>query len=143
MNSYITQLLSAYFNILSGNIISEGNPVNVYINGVDATETRNYIQLRAESEFNDSNKSKFVTEPVVVADICTFHDGSIDASVVEEIDNRMRELMFPNRQGQIIQTADYEILNIKIENSTYLDGYNGAKHEHRKITRFNNRIIQN
>lgn len=142
MNSYIKQLLTAYYDLLNGNITYSGDPVNVYVNGVSSTERSHYIQLRMESEFNDSNKPYFVTEPVVIADICTFHDGSIDASVVEDIDNQMRQLMFPTRKGIIIDTTDYRILNIKIENSSYLEGYDGSRHEHRKITRFNNRITQ-
>lgn len=142
MNSYVAQLLSAYFNLLDGNITYSGNPVKIYNVGVDATDTFHYIQLRPESEPNSSNKSNFVTNPIIVADICTFHDGSIDASVVEDIDNQMRQLLFPTRQGIIIETNDYQITNIKSDGSAWLEGFNGVRHEHRKITRFNNTIIQ-
>lgn len=142
MKNYVGELVKAYYQLLNGNITYEGEPVNVYNVAVDSTDRFHYIQLRPESETDASNKSSFVTSPVIIADILTLHDGGIDAEVVENIDNQMRELLFPTRQGTIIDLDDYQVLNIRVESSSYLEGFNGTKHEHRKITRFSNRIVQ-
>ncbi len=76
-------------------------------------------------------------------DIITFHDGNIDASIVEDIDNQVRGKIFPTRTTTgLTHTEQMQILNIKAESSTYLEGFNGERHEHRKVTRFTQRLNQ-
>lgn len=142
MKNYVGELVKAYYQLLAGNITYNSQEVKIYNVAVDANDRFHYIQLRPESETDASNKSSFVTNPVIIADILTLHDGAIDASIVEDIDNQMRQLLFPTRQGIVIDESDYQVLNIKAESSNYLEGLNGSKHEHRKITRFTNRIVQ-
>ena len=143
MKNYVGELVKAYYQCLDGNITYDGQQVNIYNVAVAANETFHHIVLRPESEFDSSNKSSFVTNPVIVADVITVHHGAIDAGVVEEIDNAMRELIFTarNTTGLTI-TGDFQVLNVRIESTTYLDGFDGSKHEHRKISRFTHTLNQ-
>ena len=143
MKNFVGELVKAYFHVLDGSITYSGQPVNVYNVSVNADEKFHHIVLRPESETDSSNQSSFVTNPVVIADIVTVHDGGIDASVVEYIDDQMRDLLFTSRNTTaLIDVAGMQVLNVKAENSSYLDGFNGVRHEHRKITRFTNRLLQ-
>ena len=143
MNNYVGELIKAYYQALNGNITYNGQPVNVYNVSVSANERFHHILLRPESENDSSNKRSFVTNPVVIADIITVHEGGIDPSVVEYIDDRMRNLIFTTRNTTALnQVAGMQVLNVKAENSSYLDGFDGVRYEYRKITRFTNRLLQ-
>lgn len=143
MRNYVGDLIIGYYQCLAGNITYNGAPVNVYNVAVDSGDKFHYILIRPESESDGSNKSSFVTNPVVVIDIVTVHDGSIDASVVESIDDQIRQLLFPTRNAIGIEIdADFQLLNVIARNSTYLDGFDGTRHEYRKVTRFENRVNQ-
>lgn len=142
MNNYVGELIKAYYHCLNGNITYNGQAVNVYRVGVESDERFHYIQLRAESENDQSDKTKFVTNPVVVIDIYTVHEGSIDESVVQDIDNQVRQLLFPTRTTTGLIVTGFQVTITRMENSTYLDGFNGVRHEYRKITRFFNRLNQ-
>lgn len=143
MRNYVGELIKAYYQCLDGNITYDGQQVNIYNVAVAASENYHHIVLRPESEFDQSNKSSFVTNPVVIADVITVHNGAIDAGVVEDIDDQMRQLIFTarNTTGLTI-TGDFQVLNVRVEGSNYLDGFDGSKHEQRKITRFSNRLNQ-
>lgn len=143
MKNYVGDLIKAYYQCLNGNITYGGQDVNVYNVAVDSTDRFHYVLIRPESESDSSNKHSFVTNPVVVIDIMTVHDGGIDASVVEDIDDQIRQLIFTARNTVgIVITADFQLLNVIARNSNYLDGFDGTRHEFRKITRFENRVNQ-
>lgn len=142
MNNYVGELVKAYYHCLNGNITYNGQDVNVYNVAVSANERYHYIHLRPESESDQSNKAVFVTNPIIVVDIYTVHEGSIDAGVVEDIDNQVRQLLFPTRNTTGLNVTGFQVTIIKMENSTYLDGFNGSRHEYRKVTRFFNRLNQ-
>lgn len=143
MKNYVGDLLAAYFNCLDGNITYDGEPVKIYNVGVSADENNHHIQLRPESEFNNSNKSSFVISPVIIADIITYHAGAIDASIVEVIDDQLKTLLLPTRRTNgLAPISGVQITSIAFDNGTYLDGFDGKKHEYRKIIRFTNRLNQ-
>lgn len=143
MNNYVGELLTAYYLCLNGNIEYNGDNVDVYKVGVPISENSHYILLRPESENDNSHKSSFVTNPVIVVDIMTVHEGAIDPSIVENIDNQIKELLLPTRATNGLTIGDdFQVLNVKAENSFYQDGFNGARHEYRKIVRYSNRVNQ-
>lgn len=143
MNNYVGELLKAYYQRLNGNITYNGQAVNVYRGSVDSADKFHYIQLKPESETDSSNKNVFITNPVVIADIMTVHDGGIDESIVQDIDNQMRQLLFTSTQiTNLIAEAGMQILNVRVLNSVYLDGYDGTRYQYRKITSFSNRVLQ-
>jgi hypothetical protein len=143
MNNYVGELVKSYFHVLDGSITYNGRAVNVYNVSVSADENFHHIVLRPESESDSSNKRSFVTNPVIIADIVTVHEGGIDASVVEYIDDQMRDIIFTTRNTTAMNpVSGMQILNVKAENSSYLDGFDGVRYEYRKITRFSNRILQ-
>lgn len=143
MNNYVGALLKAYYQTLNGNITYNGQEVKVYRTSIDSADNFHYIQLKPESETDSSNKNVFITNPVVIADILTVHDGGIDESIVQDIDNQMRQLLFSSTQiTNLIAEAGMQILNVRAESSTYLDGFDGTRYQYRKITRFSNRVLQ-
>lgn len=143
MNNYVGELVKAYYHCLNGNITYNGDNVNVYGIGVEESEKFHYIQLRPESEGDLSNKDVFVTSPVIILDINTVHEGSIDYGVVEDIDNQAKQLLFPTRRTNgLIITGDFQVTIIKHDNGNYLEGFDGTRHNYRKVLRFFNRINQ-
>lgn len=142
MKNYVGEFVKACYQLTNGNITYNGEQVNSYNVSVNANDRFHYIQWRPESEPDNSNKSSFVTTPAIIADILTVHEGGIDAGVVEDIDNQLKQLIFPTRQGIVIDLDDYQILNIKHEGSSYLDSFDGSKHTYRKIVRISCRIVQ-
>lgn len=143
MRNFVGDLIISYYQCLQGNITYGGNAVNCYNVAVPAGTTFHHVVIRPESESDSSNKSSFVTNPVVIIDIVTVHDGAIDAGIVEDIDDQIRQLIFPTRDSiGIVVTEDFQLLNVIARNSNYLDGFDGTRHEYRKITRFENRVNQ-
>jgi hypothetical protein len=142
MRNDSTYLLNGYYQCLQG-IAYDSVPVRVYQLSVDKDERYHHIQLRMESETDASNRSQFVTTPIVIVEIITVHDRGIDASIVEDIDAQVRALIFPTRRTLgISMPEESQLLNVRIESVTYLDEFDAARYRHRKILRFTNRINQ-
>jgi hypothetical protein len=72
---------------------------------------------------------------VVGIEIVTVFPVSIDKSVVNDIDNQIRQLLFPTRQCALV-TDGFQILNVRLLSSTYLDDDDGVRKYYRKETRF-------
>lgn len=142
MRNFVLDLIKAYYHCLNGSITYGGQNVNVYTT-VDSADRFHYVWIRPESESDSSNKRSFVTNPVVVIDIMTVHEGGIDIGVVEDLDDQIRQLIFTDRNtvGLII-TSDFQLLNVIARNSIYLEGFDSVRHNYRKITRFENRVNQ-
>lgn len=136
MRNDVKPLLDAYATCLAGIL-------PVYQVSVDDKQTGNYILLRMESETDLSDKNKFVTSPVIIIDIVTRHEGAIDASVVEGYDNEVRQAIWPTRRTTGL--ADWigaQVTMVNFEGANYIDSFDGARYEHRKITRLSNRLNQ-
>lgn len=139
MKNVMKPLVDAWFDLLDGNLTYGGQEVKVYKEDAANNNTFHYVLLRAESETDDSNKATFVTRAVVIVDIITVHPVSVKRSIVDEIDDQIRELIFPTRQHALV-TDDFQILNVSPVSSMYLNDFDGTKKIYRKITRFINRI---
>ncbi len=103
----------------------------------------NYVLIRAESELDSSNRERFVTNGVIVIEIVTQHQQLTNAETVELIDNEVRQRIFPTRKTiGLPPVNDTQVLNVKMSDAFYDNSFAGALYIHRKICRYNNRIIQ-
>lgn len=142
MKNVMDQILDSWFELLNGNITYNGSPVPVYPGDPANAYYGHHIILRGESETDNSNKTSFVTKPVVVVDIVTVHPVSINKSVVNNIDDQVRQLLFPARQHDLPALDGLQITVVIPQSANYLEDDDGVRRYHRKITRFIHRIAQ-
>jgi hypothetical protein len=141
MFNYTGDLVKGYYECLRGNLNYLGDPVKVYNVYVPKEEKFHHVIVRPESESDGSNKRNFMTRPVVVVEVYTVHDAGIDAGIVEDIDNQVKLMLQPNRNAVGPHMPGHvQLVNMIMQNATYLEGFNGSKHEHRKITRYINTL---
>lgn len=142
MKEVFDPLIDSWYALLNGNLSYDGQPVNVYPEDADNDDNNHHVLIRAESETDDSNKSVFITRPVVIIEIVTKFDGVINRSVVNNIDEQIRGLLFPTRKCALPALTDLQITNVEIQSGNYLKDDDGVKRIYRKITRFIHRITQ-
>lgn len=135
-------LLNSWFDLFDGNISYDGSEVKVYPGDPANDDYNHHIVLRAESETDDSNKSTFVTKPVIVLDIVTVHPVSINKSVVNNIYGQCMALLFPTRKHALPPLQNLQITNVIPNGGSYLEEDDGTRKYHRKTTRFIHRITQ-
>jgi len=137
MRNEVLPLLKAYADCLAP------MPIPVYQVSVDSGELGDHIVIRVETENDLSNKQTFVTNPIIIVDIVTKHVGAIDASVVEGYDDLLRGLIWPTRRTTGLEPWEgTQIAQVRFDGANYLDGFDGTRYEHRKITRLYNRLNQ-
>lgn len=142
MKEVFDPLIDSYIELLNGNLSYDSRVVNVYPGDADNDDDYHHVLVRAESETDVSNKSTFVTRPVIVIEIVTKFDGLINRSVVANIDSQIRELLFPTRKCALPPTPGLQKTNVYIQSSNYLKDDDGVKRIYRKLTRFIHRINQ-
>lgn len=138
----MSQLITSWVTLLDGELTIDSTDVNVYPEDADSEDTFHYVVIKAESETDSSNKSSFVTNPVVIVDIVTVHGSNVKRSIVDSIDDQIRELLFPTRQCALPALDGLQITNVQPNGSTYLNDYDGSKKYYRKVTRYSHRITQ-
>lgn len=124
----------AYYDAL------DGISVPVYKEDVPMDEKGHHVVIRVESETDSSHKSGFVTNPIVVTDVCGVFGNEIDPDVVDEIDSEIREILLPDVGSRSLVSSGIQIVNIKPESSTSFGEDDGTKKYYRKITRWTQRI---
>lgn len=141
MKNVMKPLIDAWFTLLDGRLTYNATAVNVYKQDTGVSDGFHYVLLRAESETDDSNKAMFITKPIVIVDIVTVHGPAIQRSIVDEIDDQIREALFPTRSPALV-TIGFQISNVVAQSSTYLTDSDGVKKYYRKVTRFSHRLNQ-
>jgi hypothetical protein len=143
MKNVMQSLVNSWFELLDGNLSYDGHDVNVYKEDADNTDAFHHVEIKAESETDDSNKTAFVTNAVVTIDIVTVHPVSVQRSIVDSIDDQIRGLLFPTgRQHALPALTDLQISTVKAQGGSYLKDDDGTKRYYRKVTRFIHRINQ-
>ena len=142
MFNVMNPIIESWLSLLDGNLNYNSIPVKVYPEDPDNNEENHHVLIRAESETDDSNKHSFVTRPVVVIDIITLHDVSINRTIVDDIDGQIRGLLFPTRKCALPPLDGLQITNVIAEGGSYLTEDDGTKRVYRKTTRFIHRITQ-
>lgn len=142
MKNVMGVIVDSWFALLNGNLTIDATQVKVYQEDPENSDDFHNVQLRAESETDSSNKSTFVTNPVVIVDIITVHPVSVNSGIADDIDNQIRGLLFPTRQCALPVLNGLQISNVIPVGSTYLNHDDGTKRYYRKITRYKHRINQ-
>lgn len=142
MKNVTEQLTNAWFDLLNGNLTYGGNTVHVYHEDAANDDKFHHVEIKAESETGDSNKTLFVTNPVIVIDIITVHPVAVKKSIANDIDNQIRELLFPTRKCALPALNGLQITNVEPQGGSYLNEYDGTKKYYRKVTRWKHRITQ-
>lgn len=142
MKNVMEQLTDAWYELLNGNLTYGSKEVKVYSEDADNNDTFHHVEIKAESETDDSNKTSFVTNPVIVIDIVTVHSIAVKKSVVNDIDNQIRELLFPTRSCALPLLDGLQVTLVKPQGGTYLNDFDGTKKYYRKVTRYQHRITQ-
>jgi hypothetical protein len=131
-------LLNAWYDLLNGNI-----SVPVYRTDAPPEEEGNFVLLRVESEVDNSNNQKFVTNPVIITEVVTKFKARIDDGLAIEIDSEIGELVKPTSATLAlpVQTG-IQVVDVRRENSTYLPEDDGTFRYNRIITRNIHRVLQ-
>lgn len=129
----IYDLVKAYYDLLE-NVIPDG----VFKDAVHLDRSEDYILIRAESMTIDPNKHLFQTIPVVIIEIVTFFDTTINAKRCNELDEDINELIFTDTNTHAISIPNHHISTVRIQTSSDLpeDGV------YRRIIRYENLINQ-
>lgn len=132
------KIMKAWYEMLNGFI-----SVPVYRVDAPASEEGNYVLLRVESETDNSNNSKFVSNPVIITEVVTKYKVAIKDGDAADIDSEIATLLFPS-VGQLGLPAqeDIQITEVFRTNATYLPEDDGTFRYHRLITRNRHRVVQ-
>lgn len=125
-------------------MLTQGNlSVPVYRVDAPASEEGNYVLLRVESETDNSNNAKFVSNPVIITEVVTKYKVAIKDGDAADIDSEIATLLFPS-VGQLGLPAqeDIQITEVFRTNATYLPEDDGTFRYHRLITRNRHRVVQ-
>jgi hypothetical protein len=131
-------VLDAWYDLLSGNISVEVHK------RIPMDAQPNHVWLRIESGFDQTNKSKFNDDLVIVTEIITEFENVGDDSVMEGIDSEIVALVLtsPATTG-LTDPPGVQILNIKRKQFYPPQEADGTKVFLRKISRYTHRIHQN
>lgn len=143
MKNVMDQLADSWYTLLNGNLSYDSREVKVYSEDADSADKFHYVVIKAESETDDSNKTSFVKNPVIIIDIITVHSiTGVRKSIVNDIDDQIGELLFPTRKCALPALDGLQITNVRPEGSTYLNEDDGTKKYYRKVTRYVHRVTQ-
>lgn len=138
MKNVTGKLLTAWFTLLNGQ-----TSVPVYRTDAPPEEEGNYILLRVESETDNSNNQKFVTNPVIITEVITKFNARIDDGLAPEIDDEIGTLLKSNSATHNLPAQPgIQITDVRRENSTTLNEDDGTFRYNRIITRNIHRVLQ-
>lgn len=137
------RLITAWYELLNGNITYNGGAIPVYTEDAPADRTSHYILLTAEGETDDSNNNRFEFNTVVVIQVVTVHRNNVKRSIVDDIDRQIFNLVLPSANANVLPWQDgIQIINVKRDTTTYLYEDDGATDKYyTKASRYNHKII--
>lgn len=138
MINVTNKLMKAWYTMLNGFI-----SVPVYRVDAPASEEGNYVLLRVESESDNSNNSKFVTNPVIITEVVTKYKVAIKDGDAADIDTEIAQLLFPTvGQLGLPSQAGIQITEVQRLNATYIPEDDGTFRYNRLVTRNRHRVVQ-
>lgn len=138
MKNVLGRLLTAWFELLSGNI-----SVPVYRTDAPPEEEGNYVLLRAESDTDNSNNQNFVTNPVIITEVITKFAVRIDDGLAPDIDDEIGVLLKTNSATHNLPAQPgIAVIDVRRTNSTILNEDDGDRRINRLITRNIHRVLQ-
>lgn len=132
----------AWYELLNGNL---SNDVQIFATDVPANYKGHYVQLRIESDSDQSNNQTKVKNPVIITDIVTQFDTLIDDSVAPGIDSEIDALLFPVDVAHhaLPVQDDIQIVSVQRRDSQYLPEDDGAiPRINRLVTRNVHRVVK-
>jgi len=134
-------IVSVYTALLSS-LAYGGVAVPVYEDDPVETVPDNYVQIIQVSDSpTERNNTRFVREVTVQLDVITRQYKVSNRTVRDSIANSILQALIPIVGTNVIN-ADFQITNIELDNSTYLNELDGAYHINRKILSIRNHLIQ-
>jgi hypothetical protein len=134
-------IVSVYTALLSS-LTYGGVSVPVYEDDPVETVPDNYVQIIQVSDSpTERNNSRWVREVTVQLDVITRQYKVSNRTVRDSIANSILEALITSVGVNLIN-ADFQITNIELDNSTYLNELDGAYHINRKILSIRNHLIQ-
>ena|SRR5688572_631219 len=131
MNSWYAKLN----NVISVPVYKEGS--------VDQDYDGNYVELRAEGEFQADTKQSHRSDAVVIVDIVTRFKIATNRSVCEAIDNEIKQLVKPTPGSVgLSQQSGMQIQRLDPQTSSYFEENESGIRYYRKIVRWSHRINQ-
>lgn len=137
-------ILKAWFELLDGSVVVDGNTIPVRRTDIESDFEGHYILLRLESSSNRNTNSSFDTFPVVIVDTVTRFANKIDDVVAPEISSAIDSLVFidPSHHGLPDQPG-FKIVSVTKQNETVLPEDNGATPKiNRLVSRYSHRVLQ-
>jgi hypothetical protein len=132
------KVLKAFYELLNDNISKP-----VYRVDAPATETGDYVLIRAESESDATNNARHVSTIVIITEVVTKHTLVIDDSVAPGIDDEISALMYSNPGvSNLPAQTGIQITDVRRENATDLYEDDGTNRYHRLVTRNVCRVAQ-
>lgn len=135
----IEELTTEWYDLING----VSGILSVYKETVSSLEEDNYVIIRAEGQNTTKNHSGFFSNVVIIVEIVTKFNVSVDTSIVNTIDNIITELVFPtpNTFG-IPDLTNHQIIDISLESSNYVSEDDGSNKYYTKISRYNHSLNQ-
>ena len=134
-------IVSVYTALLSS-LAYGGVPVPVYEDDPVETVPDNYVQIIQVSDSpTERNNSRWIREVTVQLDVITRQYKVSNRTVRDSIANDILGLITASI-GVELNNTDFQITNIELDNSTYLNELDGAYHINRKILIISNHLIQ-
>jgi hypothetical protein len=134
-------IVSVYTALLSS-LAYGGVAVPVYEDDPVETVPDNYVQIIQVSDSPaERNNTRWIREVTVQLDVITRQYKVSNRTVRDSIANDILGLITASI-GVNIVGADFQITNIELDNSTYLNELDGAYHINRKILSIRNHLIQ-
>ncbi len=137
MISVSNKVALAWYQLLKDNI-----SVPVYRTNVPKSVSGDYVLIRKESESEEPVKSIKWTKPVIVVEIVTRHQNTVEDETAGEIDNEITQLYSPGFTNDLPGQDGIQIINVYKQGTTFLDEYDGSEYLYRHITRYSHDIFQ-
>lgn len=147
----MNELIQAWYDLLNGALSYNGKQIGVYKEDIPedypptSAFSEHYVWIRGESGTDDSNKSRFVDNNVVVIDIVTSFTNNVNRSVCEIIDAAIRSLVYSSvANTNFTQPSNMQFGQTIRENYDYVlePAENvGANVIYRKVSRYKTRVV--
>jgi hypothetical protein len=132
------ELITAWYNILSGSVTVDGYTFPVYRTNAPIGETSHYILLRKEGGSFNWNKNAFFRSHVVIVEIVTRFPVIINDKLVDDADDIIRGLAMTSPAVNNLGVSG--LIKVDPGVPTYIDEDDGSNKYYRKITRFTHQV---
>lgn len=135
------KIVQIYKALLSG-LTYNGTSVPVYEDEPVETTPENYVQIIQVSDSPvERNNTRWIREVTVQLDVITRQYKVSNKTVRDAIAEDILETLITSI-GVEIDSTYYQITNVELDNSTYLNELDGAYHVNRKILSIRNHLIE-